>query len=276
VLRKVHIFTEHSAAVTLLYPMSNQLEVLGVPIGALRMDDAVSSVAQHIDARANCYVCAADMNSVMQAQRNPAHRAALRGAHLVIPDGAPLAWVSRRRGHADATRVSGPDFMLELSARGVSSGWRHYFYGGAEGVAQELAAQMQRRFPGLIVAGTDTPPFRPLTADEQQSALDRINAARPHVVWIGLGCPKQELWMHAHAAKLPGAVVIGVGAAFDFHSNRVARAPQWMRQSGLEWLHRLASEPRRLWRRYLILGPQFVVLAARETQRLKRLKRVAA
>lgn len=230
----------------------------------------MEQISQWVNDRRNVFVCAADMNSVMQAQRDPAHRRALQAADLVLPDGAPLAWVSRSRGRKTASRVSGPDLMLELCGRGVSEGWRHYFYGGAPGVADSLAASLQNRFPGLRVTGTEAPPFRALTMDEQQAALHRINAAGPNIVWVGLGCPKQELWMHAHAAALPGTVVIGVGAAFDFHSGRLARAPQWMRKNGLEWLHRLASEPRRLWRRYLVLGPQFLVLSSLETLRNRR------
>jgi N-acetylglucosaminyldiphosphoundecaprenol N-acetyl-beta-D-mannosaminyltransferase len=178
---------------------------------------------------------------------------------MVLPDGAPVVWISRLRGERKIRRVCGPDFILKLAERSTSLGWRHFFYGGAASVADELARRLQERYSGLIVAGVETPPFRDLTEQELAAAMQRIQHASPSIIWIGLGCPKQEIWMHQNAYKLPG-VMIGVGAAFDFHSGRIKRAPKWMRTFGLEWLHRLLSEPRRLWRRYLYLAPRFIVL----------------
>jgi N-acetylglucosaminyldiphosphoundecaprenol N-acetyl-beta-D-mannosaminyltransferase len=160
--------------------------------------------------------------------------------------------------------------MLEVCERAAREGWRIYLYGGADGVAQALAERLAKSFPGLEVAGRQTPPFRPLDDDELEAALAEIRAARPHIVWVGLGCPKQEIWMLRNASRLSGCVTIGVGAAFDFHSGRIARAPRWMRDNGLEWLHRLASEPRRLWRRYLVLAPRFIVRAALQSARRRR------
>jgi N-acetylglucosaminyldiphosphoundecaprenol N-acetyl-beta-D-mannosaminyltransferase len=249
--------------------MHMRTDILGVPISVVDMPSAIHQIGQWADAGETRYVCAADVNSVMQAQRNPAHLSALRSADMVLPDGTPLVWVSRLRGQRAAQRVPGPDIMLQLCAAGVGRGWRHYFYGGAEGVADGLAQALQRRFPGLLVAGTHAPPFRPLSPAEQARDLEQINAARPHIVWVGLGCPKQEMWMRENAAKLKSAVVIGVGAAFDFHAGRIPRAPVWMRRNGLEWLHRLGCEPARLWRRYLVLGPAFLARAAVETFRLR-------
>lgn len=244
-------------------------EILGVSVSVVDMQSATHQIGLWADARETHYVCAADVNSIMQAQRNIAHLQALQDADMVLPDGTPLVWVARARGQRLMRRVSGPDIMLQLCEDGVNKGWRHYFYGGADGVADELARGFQRRFPGFLVAGTHAPPFRVLSPKEQADDLDRINASRAHIVWVGLGCPKQEIWMREHASRLKGAVVIGVGAAFDFHGGRIPRAPLWMRRNGLEWLHRLGCEPARLWRRYLVLGPEFLARATVETFRLR-------
>lgn len=233
------------------------------------MQSATHQIGLWADAHETRYVCAADVNSIMQAQRNTAHMQALREAHMVLPDGTPLVWVSQARGQRQMQRVSGPDIMLHLCETGVRRGWRHYFYGGAEGVAGDLSQMLQRRFPGLIVAGTHTPPFRALSSEERARDVARINAAQPHILWVGLGCPKQEIWMRENTPQLTGSVVIGVGAAFDFHGGRIPRAPLWMRRNGLEWLHRLGCEPARLWRRYLVLGPEFLARATVETFRLR-------
>lgn len=249
--------------------MHMRTEILGVSISLVNMQDAVREIGRWADAREARYVCAADVNSIMQAQRNPAHLQALSNADMVLPDGTPLVWVSRLRGKRQIQRVPGPDIMLQLCEAGVARGWRHYFYGGADGVAATLADALQHRFPGLLIAGTHAPPFRALSNQEQARDLEAINAADPHIVWVGLGCPKQEIWMRENAASLNGAVVIGVGAAFDFHGGRIPRAPLWMRRNGLEWLHRLSCEPQRLWRRYLVLGPAFLARAMVETFRLR-------
>lgn len=252
-----------------LWTMTRRMDILNVPVMVTSMENAVASIGQWIDAGRGGYVCAADMNSIMQAQRNASHMDALQHAAAVLPDGTPLVWAARMRGQRNMQRVPGPDIMLALCEHGVERGWRHYFYGGAEGVAGELAASLQKRMPGLCVAGMQAPPFRPLSPLEKESSIAAINAARPHVVWVGLGCPKQEIWMRENAERIAGAIVIGVGAAFNFHSDRIRRAPAWMRRSGLEWLHRLASEPRRLWRRYLLLGPEFVARATAEAIRMR-------
>jgi N-acetylglucosaminyldiphosphoundecaprenol N-acetyl-beta-D-mannosaminyltransferase len=206
----------------------------------------------------------------MQARKNPLHMNALCDADMVIPDGTPLVWVSRARGQSRMQRVCGPDIMRSVCETAARNGWRVYFFGGADGVADAVADRFRDEFPALVVAGTQTPPFRRLSDPEMQATIARINEARPDVVWVGLGCPKQEIWMLENASRLSGAVAIGVGAAFDFHSGRIPRAPRWMRVNGLEWLHRLMQEPGRLWRRYLVMGPQFLAIAALETWRLRR------
>ncbi|MCB1548032.1 MAG: WecB/TagA/CpsF family glycosyltransferase [Hyphomicrobiaceae bacterium] len=255
---------------------SKQVEtvmILGVPVSAIDMTQALAAIGDLVATRRGGFICVADVHSVMQARTNMKHRAALEAAALVTPDGTPLSWVGRLRGFSSMARVSGPDLLPAACAASRETGWRHYFYGGAEGVADELARRLSQRFPGLVVAGTECPPFRALSQDEMQAALDRIVAAKPDIVWVGLGCPKQELWMHEHASKLAGAVSIGIGAAFDFHAGRIHRAPVWMQRNGLEWLHRLWSEPRRLWYRYLVLAPKFVTAALAEHYRLRRMRR---
>jgi N-acetylglucosaminyldiphosphoundecaprenol N-acetyl-beta-D-mannosaminyltransferase len=197
---------------------------------------------------------------------------AFSNADLVLADGAPVALAaSLNAGHAQE-RVCGPDLMLEACQQGLVLGWRHYIYGGKEGVAEALATKLRQAFPGLQIAGTECPPFRSLSDAEISETAQRISASGADIVWVGLGCPKQDVWMHRICPFLSGSVMVGVGAAFDFHSGSVQRAPKWMRRSGLEWLHRLASEPRRLWHRYLVLAPRFIarVLAPSIGEALRR------
>ncbi len=239
--------------------------ILGVPVSRVTMKTAVDRIATWITNKESRYICASDVHSVMRAQDEASHMEALCKADMVLPDGTPLVWLSHLRGDREMTRVCGPDFMLEVAERSVKEGWRHYLYGGADGVAGTLAQTLSQNFPGINIAGTATPPFRPLTNDEMADALAHIRAAKPDIVWVGLGCPKQERWMCDHLAQLDGIVLVGVGAAFDFHTGRVQRAPLWMRSNGFEWLHRLLSEPSRLWRRYLVQAPRFVLYSLRET-----------
>jgi N-acetylglucosaminyldiphosphoundecaprenol N-acetyl-beta-D-mannosaminyltransferase len=177
---------------------------------------------------------------------------------LVTPDGMPLVWLSRLMGFRDVERVYGPDLMLAVCERSTARGYRHFFYGGAPGVAEKLVVRLQSRFPGLQVAGIDSPPFRHLTLQEDRAVVEHINTARPDIVWVGIGTPKQERWMAMHVGQLSAPVLIGVGAAFDFHAGLKKQAPRWMQRSGLEWSFRLMTEPRRLGRRYLINIPWFL------------------
>lgn len=235
--------------------------ILGVPVSIINMPLAVRTILGWIDARTAHYICVRDVHGVMRAQDDPDLMAIHDNAGLITPDGMPLVWTLHRRGYSGADRVCGADLVAALCEASVQSGLRHYFYGGKPGVAERMAAELRRRFPALVVAGTGTPPFRPMTAGEDAEATATIVAARPDVVWVGLSTPKQEFWMRDHVGRIPGATLVGIGAAFDFYAGDVKRAPGWMQRSGLEWLHRLLSEPRRLWRRYLVLAPRFVVRA---------------
>ncbi|HET7848468.1 MAG TPA: WecB/TagA/CpsF family glycosyltransferase [Pseudolabrys sp.] len=230
-------------------------------MAALNMDQVIDTVARWIEAKASRYICAADVHSIMRARDDPLHRKALRHAAMILPDGMPVVWLSRLRGERQIERVCGPDLMLRLLEHSAKMGWRHYFYGGSQGVADELARRARALYPGLLIVGVDCPPFRELSEQEATAAVDRINETAPDILWVGLGCPKQEIWMLQNIGKLNNLIAIGVGAAFDFHSGRLKRAPAWMRSNGLEWLYRLLSEPRRLWWRYLYLAPRFVFLS---------------
>jgi len=187
-----------------------------------------------------------------------------------VPDGFPLVWMGQRKGFALQRRVYGPELMATFCEQTAGKRYRHYFYGGAPGVAEDLASRFSARFPGLRVAGICSPPFRPLSAEEDREQVADIERSRADVVWVGLGAPKQERWMFEHRKRLNVPVLIGVGAAFDFHTGRVPRAPVWMREHGFEWLFRLCVEPGRLWHRYLVHGSQFAVLAALELLGLKK------
>jgi N-acetylglucosaminyldiphosphoundecaprenol N-acetyl-beta-D-mannosaminyltransferase len=234
--------------------------VLGVAVHAVDIPGAVARIEAGIRARCGGYVCVTGMHGVMEAQRDERLRAALDGAYLNVPDGMPTVWVGRLQGHRSMRRVFGPDLMAELCRRSVAAGTRHYFYGGGPGVAEELAAALQARFPGLQVAGTECPPFRGLEAEEIADLQARIARLRPDVFWVGLSTPKQEQFMSALAGSLDVGVSIGVGAAFDYHTGRLRDAPAWVKESGLQWAHRLWQEPRRLWRRYTRNIPSFVFL----------------
>jgi N-acetylglucosaminyldiphosphoundecaprenol N-acetyl-beta-D-mannosaminyltransferase len=231
--------------------------VLGVEISAINRPLALATIERWISARTRHYVTVTGVHGVMESQHDPELMRIHNAAGMVTPDGMPMVWISRLRGFRHVERVYGPDLMLDVCHRSVHTGWRHYFYGGGEGVADLLAQKLQERFAGLQVAGTFCPPFRPMSDQEDAELIERINAARPDIVWVGLSTPKQEYWMARHVGRLEAPILIGVGAAFDFNAGIKAQAPRWMQQIGLEWFFRLASEPRRLWRRYLFNNTGF-------------------
>jgi N-acetylglucosaminyldiphosphoundecaprenol N-acetyl-beta-D-mannosaminyltransferase len=233
--------------------------VLGVGIDAVDPEGARDAIEGWIARGERGYVCLSNVHTVMEARADEDLRRIVNAAALAVPDGVPLVWVGRLKGHPGVRRVYGPDLTLLLCERAAERGYRCFFYGGAPGVAEELAGSLKRRYPGLRVVGAEAPPFRPLSPDEDAAAVGRINAASADLVFVGLGCPKQERWMAAHRERLRAAALLGVGAAFDFHTGRVRQAPRWMMRAGLEWAFRLSQEPRRLWRRYLVYNPLFVI-----------------
>ena len=253
-----------------------RFNILGVPVSAINMSQAVEIIETWIESRQTHYVCVTGVHGLMESQRDEELRRIHARAGLVTPDGAPLLWLGRLHGFDHMDRVYGPDLMLRLCERSPAKGYRHYLYGGGKGVTERLQARLEERFPGVNIVGHHCPPFRPLTPREEDDVVRKINAARPDIVWVGLGTPKQESWMAAHRARLNAPALIGVGAAFDFHAGVKRQAPRWMRLSGLEWLFRLANEPRRLWRRYLVNNTCFVVLVLAQACGLKRYPEAAS
>jgi N-acetylglucosaminyldiphosphoundecaprenol N-acetyl-beta-D-mannosaminyltransferase len=246
--------------------------VLGVGVHALTLESARDEIIAAARTRSNpgAYVCFCDVNSLSCARRDPAHLAALNDAFLATPDGMPVVWLGKRAGHAHISRVYGPDLLLAICAATAGSELTHFFYGAGPGTAENLAEKLQTRFPGLRVAGTHTPPFRDLASDEATVLESCIRALRPDFFWVGLSTPKQEKFMAAFAPRLETGVMLGVGAAFDFLSGRVRQAPRWMQRSGLEWLFRLCTEPRRLAPRYFRNNPAFILRASAQLTGLKK------
>jgi N-acetylglucosaminyldiphosphoundecaprenol N-acetyl-beta-D-mannosaminyltransferase len=240
------------------------VNILGVEVSAINMEMALHTIEERISQREPHYVCVTSVHGVIESQRDETLRRIHNTAGLVTPDGMPLVWTCRLMGFRHVDRVYGPDLMLALCERSAKQGYRHFFYGGAPGVANKLAFRLQCRFPGLKVVGIYSPPFRPLTAEEDEDVVKRINAVAPDICWVGISTPKQERWIQAHVGDLSASALIGVGAAFDFHAGVKKQAPRWMQRSGTEWLFRLMMEPRRLWRRYLTSNPRFLWLIFRQ------------
>ncbi len=247
----------------------DRINVLGVGVSAINMDQALSEIERWVSAEQPGYVCVCTVHGVMDCQRSAELRRIFNTAGLVTPDGMPLVWLGRAR-HPHVSRVYGPDLMLAELERSIAKGHRHFFYGGGPGVGRRLAEKMSARFPGLKVTGFIEPPFAPFEELASPEVAARINAAGADVVWVGIGSPKQERWMARMRTLLEAPVLIGVGAAFDFHSCSVRQAPRWMQRSGLEWLYRLVTEPRRLWRRYLVDNPWFIWAIALQQLGLRR------
>jgi len=247
-----------------------RVNILGVGISAVNLQQVVRAIEEWIAARDPQYVNVCTVHGVMESQRDPRLRRIINASGLSTPDGMPLVWLSLAHGYREADRVYGPDLMLALCDQGQSTGMRHFFYGGAPGVADLLAKNLQARYPALIVAGIHSPPYRPVDADEDSDVIDAINAAAPDIVWVGLGTPKQDFWVARHRPRLSAPVLIAVGAAFDFHAGLLKQAPRWMQRSGLEWLFRLLHEPRRLAFRYLVYNPLFVWKVALQSLGVRR------
>jgi N-acetylglucosaminyldiphosphoundecaprenol N-acetyl-beta-D-mannosaminyltransferase len=233
-------------------------DVLGIQISAIDMQSAVDLADRSIRSGAQGYVCVTGVHGVMEAQSDPDLYSILNRAFMNTPDGMPMCWVGRFQGFRSMRRVYGPDFMIAMCRLSVERGYRHFLYGGNDGVAPLLAARLSERFPKLQIVGTYTPPFRPLNPKEEAELFALVNDSRPDIVWVGLSTPKQEKFMARHLDLLKVPLMVGVGAAFDIHTGRIQDAPDWMKYSGLQWLHRLCQEPKRLARRYLLNIPKFL------------------
>jgi len=250
--------------------VSTRVNVLGVGVSPINMPVALDQLAHWISSDDRQYVSVCNVHSVVECRRDSRLRKIVNGAGMTTPDGMPLVWLARLGGLRHVSRVYGPDLMLAELQSSLVTGHAHYFYGGRPGVADRLAAAMRVRFPGVRIAGTFTPPMG--SAEELCSAATAsvINDARPDIVWVGISSPKQEFWMDCMRPLLHAPVLIGVGAAFDFHSGTVAQAPRWMQRAGMEWFFRLLRDPRRLWRRYLVDSPYFLFEVGRQKLGLKR------
>ena len=239
--------------------------ILGVPVAVTDYDQTMDVMDSLVETREPGYFCAAPVHALMLANDEPETAAALEGATLVVPDGMPLVWAANLLGERLEDRVYGPELMLRYSARCAERGHRVWLYGGRDqGSLAQLTLSLRKLNPGIQIIGGYSPPFRPLTASEEEQIVDQINAARPDVLWVGIGVPKQEKWMARMRDRLDVPVMCGVGAAFDFHAGRISMAPKWMQDRGLEWIYRIAQEPRRLLPRYLWFNPLFVSSFARQ------------
>ncbi|MEA2210271.1 MAG: N-acetylglucosaminyldiphosphoundecaprenol N-acetyl-beta-D-mannosaminyltransferase [Solirubrobacteraceae bacterium] len=241
------------------------VDVLGIPLSLIDYDATLDWMDAMVATDQTGYVCVCNVHAVMAAGEDPALHNALLRSSINVPDGQPLVWAMNALGHRLDSRVYGPELMSRACARAAKTGQRLYLYGGRnQGALVQLALNTRQRFPGIKIVGGYSPPHRQLTDEERVAVVREINASKPDVVWVGIGVPKQEKWMAEMRATLKAPVLVGVGAAFDFHAGLVPQAPSWMQESGLEWAYRLAREPRRLWRRYMRYNPRFVRDFARQ------------
>jgi N-acetylglucosaminyldiphosphoundecaprenol N-acetyl-beta-D-mannosaminyltransferase len=247
------------------------VSVLGTPLALTDYAQTIEWIDAIVEQRRRGYVCVCNVHTVMAAREDVELRRALAGSSLNLPDGQPLVWAINALGHSLAGRVYGPELMARCCRHAAGSGQRFYLYGGRnQGALVQLALNLRRRYPGVRIVGGYSPPHHPLTAEERDAVLGEINRSRADVVWVGIGVPKQEKWMAEMREHLHAPVLIGVGAAFDFHAGLVPQAPTWLQEAGLEWAYRLAHEPRRLWRRYMRYNPRFVAAFTRQLARQRR------
>jgi N-acetylglucosaminyldiphosphoundecaprenol N-acetyl-beta-D-mannosaminyltransferase len=224
-------------------------KLLGICVEALNMELALNRIAGELEARRKGYICMAGVHGIMEAHRDAELAAIYAGSSITMPDGTPTVWVGRWQGHKAMQRVAG---------RKEFAGCTHFLYGGEERVAEQLRERFTRRFPWARIVGTYTPPFRDLNAEEEQSLIARIRQLKPDIIWVGISTPKQERFMHRYLHRLDTTLMFGVGAAYDFHTGRIHDAPQWIKTIGMQWMHRLLQDPRRLWKRYLRNNPAFL------------------
>jgi N-acetylglucosaminyldiphosphoundecaprenol N-acetyl-beta-D-mannosaminyltransferase len=241
------------------------VSIVGIPLALTDYAAMVDLIDAHVAARRRGYVCVCSVHTVMVAEEDPELRAALLGSSVNVPDGQPLVWAINALGHSLRERVYGPELMWRSCTRAAETGQRLYLYGGRnQGALVQLSLNLRRLHPGIQIVGGYSPPHRPLTADERASVIEEINRSRADVVWVGIGAPKQEKWMAEMRPHLEAPMLLGVGAAFDFHAGLVPQAPPRLQNAGLEWAFRLTQEPQRLWRRYLRYNPRFMAAFARQ------------
>jgi len=247
-----------------------RVNILGVGVSVLTMETALRTIDAFLDRAEHGYICVTGAQGIIEAQKDKDYRDILNSAFLNTPDGMPTVWLGRYHGFRNMGRVYGPRLMLALCGNSVAKGYRHFLYGGRPGIVDKLKAELISKYPGLQIVGTYTPPFRQLTPEEEQDLLSQIRASRPHILWCGLGTPKQERFMAQYRDRLPVQLMIGVGAAFDVLSGTTREAPEWILRTGLTSIFRICQEPRRLGPRYLLNNPRFVWLTFLQLSGLRR------
>jgi len=236
----------------------NKFCILGVKISVIDINDACLLIEDVILKRHKIYICVCPVSTIMECKRNKKVLTSVNSADLVTPDGMPVVWIGKMQGYKNIRRVYGPELMQKICGISEKNGYRNYLYGSSPNVLSKLREKLHKEYPGLIISGIFSPPFRQLSKDEDDKVVEDINSSNVDIVWVGLGSPKQDLWMYEHRDRINAPVMIGVGAAFDFLSGIKLQAPRWIRNNGFEWLFRLITEPNRLWRRYLINNSLFV------------------
>jgi N-acetylglucosaminyldiphosphoundecaprenol N-acetyl-beta-D-mannosaminyltransferase len=249
---------------------TRRVNVLGVGITPLRTKETLQLMESTIANGEKGYICVTGVHGVMEAQTDTNLRSIINRSLLTTPDGRPTVWVGWLQGFHKMNQITGPDLMLHVCAESAEKGYTHFFYGGDVGVAEQLKANLEKRFPGLQVVGTYTPPFRPLNPAEENELQELVARLKPDMFWVGLSTPKQERFMAEYLAKLDTRLMIGVGAAFDIHTGRIKDSPDWLQAMGLQWVHRMFQEPRRLWKRYLYNNPRFIVRIASQLLGLRK------
>jgi N-acetylglucosaminyldiphosphoundecaprenol N-acetyl-beta-D-mannosaminyltransferase len=246
------------------------LNVLGIEIAPVNIQKAIGKIDTAITNGKKGYITLTGVHGIIESQSSTPIKEAHRDALLSLPDGMPLVWIGWRHGFSEMDRCYGPDLMLALLGHSVHKGYTHFFYGGRPGVAEQLRNNMEKKFPGIQIVGTYVPPFRPLNSREEKELIELIGTVQPDIIWVGLSTPKQELFMHQYLSQFNTRLMIGVGAAFDFHTARVKQAPFWIQRASLEWFYRLLTEPRRLWKRYFKIVPLFLILYALQALNIKQ------
>lgn len=244
--------------------------ILSMKISVVDLNTTVSIVKNNVDNLNTSYVCCVPAHSIMECHDHPELLPAFNNSYLNTPDGMAVVWILKLRGHKEVGRVYGPDLMNELCRISLQIGYKHFFYGNSASVLSDLNKKLEEKYPGIQIAGSIAPPFRELTDQEDEEICKQISASGAEILWVGLGSPKQELWMYHNQGKIDVPVMIGVGAAFDFLSGNKRQAPRWIQRSGLEWFYRFSQEPKRLWKRYLLGYPRFLILIIKELLSQKR------
>lgn len=248
-------------------PFTNR--ILGVNVAVTNMADMVNLITRHVEELKGEFICLSNVHTTVMAYENEEYRRIQNSAFIALPDGSPLAFIQRLRGYKEAEQVSGPDLMPELWRASENTSISHYFYGSTEQTIRALRQNLEKKYPGLKIAGMEAPPFRPLSEEEDAEAVKRINDSGASILWVGLGAPKQEEWMYRHRGQVH-CLMFGTGAGFDFHAGTVKRAPLWMRRHYLEWLYRLTQDPKRLWKRYVNTNGKFLLLSLKDAFEWKK------